>query len=146
MSIHSCRSSLLILFYEYRISQQVLSERCDRPTGAPRTVLVEEEPVASHHVHDTPHVPLHRAVLLVVYYRQCALVHLCIVAGQDVRPKQVVYRLELADHRLEPVVDGRGADADSELLVTLYHPVEGQMIAVFAYYDVARRDASAMHL
>ena len=62
--------------------------------GAPGAMFIEEEPVSRHHVHHTPYISLHRAVLFIVYYRQCALVHLNIVAG-DVAAG-------VLDHRLFP--------------------------------------------
>jgi hypothetical protein len=62
--------------------------------GAPGAMFIEEEPVSRHHVHHTPYISLHRAVLFIVYYRQCALVHLNIVAGDDAAG--------VLDHRLFP--------------------------------------------
>ena len=62
--------------------------------GAPGAMFIEEEPVSRHHVHHTPCISLHRAVLFIVYYRQCALVHLNIVAGDDAAG--------VLDHRLFP--------------------------------------------
>ena len=49
--------------------------------GTPGAMFIEEEPVSRHHVHHTPCISLHRAALFIVYYRQCALVRLNIVAG-----------------------------------------------------------------
>ncbi len=92
-------------------------QQSHRHAGAPGAVLIEEEPVFRHHVQDAPYVSLNGTVLLVVDHRQRALVHLYIIAGQDMVPEQVVYRFELPDYCLEPVVDGGGTDCDAELLV-----------------------------
>ena len=60
--------------------------------GAPGAMFIEEEPVSRHHVHHTPYISLHRAALFIVYYRQCALVHLNVVAG-DVAAGVLDHRL-----------------------------------------------------
>ena len=55
------------------------------------------------------------------------------------RPEQIVYGLDLSDHRLEPVVDSRGADTDPQLLISLHHPIERQMVDIFADDDVCQQ-------
>ena len=59
-------------------------------TGAPGSKVVVEEHASAKHVADAPHVSLPGLALFVVYHGDGTLVHLDIVAGQDLGLQLVI--------------------------------------------------------
>ncbi|MPM53989.1 hypothetical protein SDC9_100761 [bioreactor metagenome] len=104
--------------------------------GASGTKVIVENDLSGVRIAHDPHVAFDRTVLFIVDYRQCALIHLDVVAVENIDFQPVIEKLELLTYSSVPVSHCRTAYIDAKLPVFLYDPVEGHMVEELFYYYV----------
>ena len=98
-----------------------------------------EVDTSAHGIPHNPHITLDSTVLIVVYYRQRALINLYVVFIHYLLPELVVQRPQFGADGSKPVVYRRIAQDNTQLLVFLYLSVEWKMIYVLVDQDVCQQ-------